>query len=122
MTPTQELEGKLTTFTSRGQLRYRCPACEFDSYLVANVIKHWSESHSQAQQRTLPGATLFDAKGNKVSSESIPIVVPDEEIMNQWILNQPGPPNEQSEQIERVEQPVTEEDKNLWSRYWRKDS
>jgi hypothetical protein len=84
MTPDQEIESKLVTYEYRGQKRYRCPVCEFDSYKVVNVIKHWSESHFEAT-KSLPGVTLFDAKGKRVSNEETSIVVPDEEIVNQML-------------------------------------
>jgi glycosyltransferase involved in cell wall biosynthesis len=57
---------ELKTFFSRGQIRYRCPDCTFDSYSPAEVRKHWSGTHRQPAE---PGPVLFDADDKPIQKE-----------------------------------------------------
>ena len=57
----------LDTFTWRGQVRYRCPECQFDSHKSVEVTKHWNEVH--APKRHVGGPTLFDGEGKVVDRD-----------------------------------------------------
>lgn len=60
---------ELLSFTARGQTRYCCPSCGFDSYTVELVLKHWHSAHQEVTANT--GPTLFDAKGNAIETREI---------------------------------------------------
>ena len=61
-----ENQEELQTFLSRGQVRYRCPECGFDSYSPAEVRKHWTSTHRQTEP---PGPVLFDADDKPIQKE-----------------------------------------------------
>jgi hypothetical protein len=73
-------EGQLhiKTFLWRGQLRYRCPHCVYDSYILhgrEGLLLHIARSHKE-QKASKPPAnfpTLFDASGREVEQDK-PIV------------------------------------------------
>lgn len=59
--------GELDTFVFKGQTRFRCPDCPFDSHNAGMVAKHWAESHSGGGSPT--GPTLFDADDKPIQQE-----------------------------------------------------
>jgi hypothetical protein len=69
---------ELKTFVSRGQVRYCCPACGFDSYSVEAVTHHHLHSH-RGDGSTGMGPTLFDANGNTLN-DNYTIETSDEEL------------------------------------------
>ena len=64
--------GEVETFEFKGQKRFRCPDCPFDSHEMAMLARHWVDSH--AEVAGIPsGPTLFDADDKPLSKR---IVVP----------------------------------------------
>jgi len=64
----------LESFVFRGQVRYRCPACSFDSYSTLEVVRHWSTMHRASQASPELGPILFGPDDKPIERE---IRVPD---------------------------------------------
>jgi hypothetical protein len=51
--------GSITTFTFKGQPRYRCPQCKFDSYDLKKVQEHVRLNHAPAREGEAGGLYLL---------------------------------------------------------------
>jgi len=67
-----EQDAQLETFVGiGGQLRFKCPDCEFDSYSEGLVLEHWLGTHNDPQTTPAKTTTLFDAENKPLTVERV---------------------------------------------------